>query len=853
MKQLAIALISLLTWQVLGQTPKGVTSQEFAVRPAATATTRAVVVGISDYQDPAITDLHFADRDAEAFAAWLRSPAGGSLNNDQLKLLTNQRATVAQFGKSLDWLIDESKEGDQAIIYFSGHGDVETKTYSQQGYLLCWDSPPQSYMTGAFAVYFLKDVVATLTLKNKARAVVITDACHAGTLAGSSINGSQLTSQNLAQQFANEIKILSCQPDEFSVEGVQWGDGRGVFSYYLVDGLYGLADGNSDGFVNLMEIGRYLEDHVTPDVAPISQVPMVSGNKTHNLGKAIPDIVADIAKAKSEQMPQLKQTNQKGIEEDVLATLDTMLRQVYQLFTKSLENKQFLQPAGACADSYYGRLIAEPKLARLHNTMRRNYAAALQDDAQQVLNKWMKTDMAELMLSKKTQKDRYQIYPRYLDRAAELLGDDHYMHPVLKARKLFFEGYLMALSNYNPNQELGEAALSKFREALGYQPNMSPAYWQMSAVFGNNLKNPDSAAHYAMKAATISPAWLLPYTSMAYMLINKRKDLEKAKYFLGKASEIDSSSTVTFTTWGFYYLTLEDYNSAEQQFKNAINKDPLNANAYTGLAHTYFWSKKLDEAEVAYETAFGIDSTLAYACINLGFIYSKKGGHIPERENLYLKAIELDSTLVEGYYNLGNVYLESGRFSAAEKLHERITIAVGAVHAHDYLAFVVYTPTGRYQQAVQQYIEVIRIDSTIWSAYANLGKVYQYLSEWEKSAAALEKAVSFRPQSAALLAILGNAHIHLPSRIKEGEILLQKALELKPTYPDTYIHIAQMHVIRQQKKLAWEYLEKGLEKGIGNGQLKYDDLQLMPDFAKMRKKGKWQKLMKKYFPDKVKD
>ncbi|MFZ1255715.1 MAG: hypothetical protein WAR77_05145, partial [Saprospiraceae bacterium] len=42
--------------------------------------TYAVVVGISDYQDPGIPDLRFADRDAEAFANYLRSDAGGKLD-----------------------------------------------------------------------------------------------------------------------------------------------------------------------------------------------------------------------------------------------------------------------------------------------------------------------------------------------------------------------------------------------------------------------------------------------------------------------------------------------------------------------------------------------------------------------------------------------------------------------------------------------------------------------------------------------------------------------------------------------------------------------------------------------------
>ncbi len=111
--------------------------------------TRAVVIGISDYQDKDIPDLRFADRDAEAFANFLRSPAGGSLDGDHLKLLTDSAATTTQFDAALGWLMDESKEGDQAIIYFSGHGDLETKTRSQQGFLLCWDSPPQAYVSGA--------------------------------------------------------------------------------------------------------------------------------------------------------------------------------------------------------------------------------------------------------------------------------------------------------------------------------------------------------------------------------------------------------------------------------------------------------------------------------------------------------------------------------------------------------------------------------------------------------------------------------------------------------------------------------------------------------------------------------
>ena len=125
-------------------------------------TTRAVVIGISDYQDLKISDLQFADKDASAFAAWLQGPAGGTVPADNIKLLTNKAATTGAIAAAMDWLIADSKKGDQAIIYFSGHGDVETLTRFQRGFLLTYDSPPNNYKAGAFALIFLQDIISTL-------------------------------------------------------------------------------------------------------------------------------------------------------------------------------------------------------------------------------------------------------------------------------------------------------------------------------------------------------------------------------------------------------------------------------------------------------------------------------------------------------------------------------------------------------------------------------------------------------------------------------------------------------------------------------------------------------------------
>ena len=79
-------------------------SDPSAIGRPPSAVTRAVVIGISDYQEKEIPDLRFADKDALAFANFLRSTAGGSLDNDHLQVLTNQKATAGQIAAALDWL-----------------------------------------------------------------------------------------------------------------------------------------------------------------------------------------------------------------------------------------------------------------------------------------------------------------------------------------------------------------------------------------------------------------------------------------------------------------------------------------------------------------------------------------------------------------------------------------------------------------------------------------------------------------------------------------------------------------------------------------------------------------------------
>ena len=193
-------------------------------QPAA-RNTYAIVIGISGYQDPIIPRLTYADRDAGFFADWLKSNRVNPVKETNLKLFLNEEATIANIYTAFDWLKTAVSENDYVYIYFSGHGDIETDNQTSKGYLLAWNSPSNNYTNNAIAVNDLNDLANSLTTLNKAKVILITDACHSGKMAGDFYKGRKLTANNLRLVLNNQVRLASCQADELAAEGPGWGGG----------------------------------------------------------------------------------------------------------------------------------------------------------------------------------------------------------------------------------------------------------------------------------------------------------------------------------------------------------------------------------------------------------------------------------------------------------------------------------------------------------------------------------------------------------------------------------------------------------------------------------------------------
>src|ERR1700760_3125482 len=70
--------------------------------PAADAKTFALLVGISKYAKlPQELWLQYPDKDAKALSEHLASPRGGNIPQDQMLMLTNEKATTAAIRQGL--------------------------------------------------------------------------------------------------------------------------------------------------------------------------------------------------------------------------------------------------------------------------------------------------------------------------------------------------------------------------------------------------------------------------------------------------------------------------------------------------------------------------------------------------------------------------------------------------------------------------------------------------------------------------------------------------------------------------------------------------------------------------------
>lgn len=629
----------------------------------AKTTTRAIVVGVSDYSE--ITDLKFAHRDAEVFAEFLSAETNWKVAPENLQLLTNEEATMGRFHKAMKWLVAESKPKDRAIIYFSGHGDVEGSVGGRLGYLLLHNSPPVDYpLGGACPIEYLDAMIATLSKDREAEVILITDACRSGNLAGSENDGPQLTNQAIGARFGEVVKIMSCAKEQYSLEHEDWGGGRGLFSYHLVNGLIGLADEDEDELIYIYELSDYLRREVRKVSRQYGeiQIPVVRGPEEaalNTIDKAqLFALNAELSMENDQSigMAPVRKSG-KGAEKP-----DSTFIRLLQRFETSLEQGTLLIPEDGSAYAILQQLQAFTQFDSLVDVATNDLAVALQEEAQVALNSYLTTPSKEL--SKRWgEEDLYQTYPQYLFQAAELLGEEDFFYESLRSRAEYFQGVNLRLTAEKANDEAQlREALDVQQAALQKEPNTAHILNEIGYLLFL-LEDKEKAAEYFTQAAQAAPAWVLPYSNLAETH-RKLRNYEKAEAAALKALAIDSNFAMAANNLGLIYFIQERDNEAKAYFEKAIAADSNYAATYYNLGNWHFWYKNYDIAEanlLKYNSLKPKDSQ-AYQLLGLVYQRWKK---LEKSSLAFEESLRIDPTNATTTYNFGVLRYEQKRLEEA--------------------------------------------------------------------------------------------------------------------------------------------------------------------------------------------
>ncbi len=232
----------------------------------------AVVVGISSYSH--MPALRYTDDDAYRIFAFLKSPEGGALSDEQVRILIDDDATHDKILKTLEEVFSKAGSNDMVLLYFSGHG--------LKGAFL-----PIDY--DGFANAIQHEEISRILKRSPAKyKLCIADACHSGSLVAerSATVPNMILSyyQALARAGAGTALLLSSKSEETSLESS--GLRQGVFSHFLIRGLKGEADRNDDQIVTVQELYEFVHTNVR-NYTGFRQSPVIRGRFDEDMPVAI--------------------------------------------------------------------------------------------------------------------------------------------------------------------------------------------------------------------------------------------------------------------------------------------------------------------------------------------------------------------------------------------------------------------------------------------------------------------------------------------------------------------------------------------------------------------------------------
>jgi len=828
--------------------------------------TFAMIMGISSYKF--IRPLSFADSDAELFRDFLKSGSGGKLADSNIYFLKNEEAKAANFlVKGMSWLRNRNlKAGDRLYIYLAGHGDAINQ---DEFFYLTYDCNPagdkNNYLiTGTIQLYNLKVRIAEASRKG-VEVIFIMDACRTNELPGGG-EGQQQLQAAISEKQAGEIIMLATGAGQESLEDPLIGTGHGLFTYYLVDGLSGLADaeGDHNNLVSLDELEKYIA----------KTVPTYAQEKYNR--KQNPFLCCDEGKKKviskvdtaflrkwiatkkiTGQLQRTERLLQKrsgaavfrefkiNIDYDPRFTLsDTSVLDLYNSFNQALKDFN-LTGNGNSAEEYYQQLN---KLAPTNSytiDAKLSLATEYINFAQSKINLYLegrdvsaiqrirsqldaddKSDEITNSLDRmeKVARQDFSEVGDMLERAIEYAEvDDANFRKKLMAKRFFFK----AQGYFDKGASTAGLRLAIQDAMQAYKADPTAAYI-LNTLASLQLDNnkPDSAIYFGRLAMAQAPLWRYPYMNMANAFIKKNKQ-DSALVYFKKALAVDDSRADAYVDLGYFYFQQRNLDSAKVYYEKALLLDPKNVSANNNMGWLLRESRQFDQALVYFRRSLAYDPAFFNAYNGISRVFTDLRMYDSARAYYQKAQKNYPDRLITSNY-MGQFYQEINQVDSARAYYVQAAVYDPSYDAPFINLGRLYTQTKQYDSAAYYYRKALDLNNKNFRGYNQLGLMYTEMKNYDSAFYYYKKGLEINPDNSIVLNNMGLSYYYA-DKPDSAAAYFQKILSATPDNPYAANNLGLVyHKMKKLDSAMFYYtkamtLKKDMPSAQGNiGRLLYE-------------------------------
>jgi eukaryotic-like serine/threonine-protein kinase len=344
-------------------------------------------------------------------------------------------------------------------------------------------------------------------------------------------------------------------------------------------------------------------------------------------------------------------------------------------------------------------------------------------------------------------------------------------------------------------------------------------------------ENLESAVAEFTRALNLDPGYAAAYASLGraywakYESTKDQQWIPKMRNACEQALKLVPSSAAGNTCLGMLEQGTGRYQEAASAFQLAIDADPTEDFAYSGLALAYEHLGRMELAEQTYQKAVKAHPENPSDYAMLGSFYDGEAHYAAAAEQ-FEKAVSLAPDVAEYGSSLGGTYLFAGVYPKAENALQKAISLQPSYEAYSNLGQT-YFLERKFEDAISAFEQATVLGERQIQAHGNLARAYYWYppthgkakAECQKAIDLSNAALRVNPNDADVHTLVAEYYAMLGDR-EQALQHLQTALGLRPKDAETEYYAAKVYNLLNNRQQALNWLEKSINSGYSAAEIK---------------------------------